>query len=198
MRIDRNLLHVAAEASAPSEESRPQTEEVRAWVAKLPVGEKDGLLARLIVDTDHAPVTELLQRFLKERDGTAARPGVCAARRTVGQLLRAAEVYAEERRRIEAEKRAEAKARREREAAIARVRYLDEIAGREPKLWAEVDSLTATKQPKSYDHAVRLLVDLRDLDRRKTGGDFGLRLNALRQAHTRKPTFIQRLRTAGL
>jgi hypothetical protein len=198
LRIDGDLLHVAAEASAPFEDSRPQHEEVRAWVAKLAAGEKDDLLARLIVDADHALVTELLRRFLKERDDSAARPGVCAARRTVGELLRVAEVYAEKRRRIEAEKRAEAKARREREAAIARARYLGEIAGREPKLWAEVDSLIATKQPKSYDHAVKLLVDLRDLDRRKTGGDFGSRLNALRKAHARKSTFIERLRKAGL
>jgi len=45
---------------------------------------------------------------------------------------------------------------------------------------------------------VKLLVDLRDLDARGKGVDFRLRIKALRQAQTRKPSFIERLRKAGL
>lgn len=99
---------------------------------------------------------------------------------------------------MEAEKRAKDKARREREAAIARVKYLDSFVGREATLWTEVDGLIATKQPKNYDQAVKLLVDLRDLAARGKGGDFGLRIEALRQVHAKKPTFIERLRKAAL
>jgi len=196
LRIDSDLLHVAAEASAPQEDTTLKGEEVRVWVAGLSTKNKDDVLTRLILERDQALVVELFQRFLKERAGRAAAEPV--ARRRVGELLRAAEAYTEERQRIEAERRAEEKARGEREAAIAREKHLEEIAGREPRLWAEVDTLIATKQPQSYDRAVRLLVDLRDLDARTKAYGFRPRLEALRQAHARKPTFIQRLTKAGL
>jgi len=62
-----------------------------------------------------------------------------------------------------------------------------------------VKDLIATKQPKGYDHAVKLLLDLRDLAARKgKRDDFEARLNALRAAHPRKPSFIARLRMVGL
>lgn len=137
-----------------------------------------------MVDADYVQIAELLQRFLKERAGKDA---AATTGRTVGQLLRAAEAYTTERKRVEAERRAKEKARREREAAIAREKHLDSLVGREGKLWTEVDSLVATKQPKNYDQAAR-----------GKCGDFGLRIGALRQAQAKKPSFIERLRKAGL
>jgi len=189
-------LHVAAEASLPMADLGSDRNAVRAWVVKLSTNEKDDLVAELMVNADHARIAELQQRFLKERPATA--PGSVAPGRTVGQLLRAAKEHATERKRIRAEKEAKEKARRERDAALARDKYLDSIAGQERRLWAEIDSLTATKQPKSYDQAVKLLVDLRDLDVRNKGGDFLRRFEVLRQEQARKPSFIERLRKAGL
>jgi hypothetical protein len=61
-----------------------------------------------------------------------------------------------------------------------------------------VDTLIATKRPKSYALALKLLVDLRDLDASGTGGEFGLRIEALRQSHASKPAFIKRLTQTGL
>jgi len=196
LRIDRDLLHVAAKTSDPLEDTMLEHNEVCAWIAALPVEEKDEVLTRLIVNSEQALVAELLQRFLKDQSGGAAHAPI--TRRTVGELLLASEAYTKERLRIEAEERAREKARRDREAAIARKNYLDGIVGREPKLWDEVDTLIATKQPKNYDQAVKLLVDLRDLDARTRGGDFGLRIAALRNEHARKPSFIDRLYKAGL
>ena len=196
LRIDGDLLHVAAKASQPLGDTGVDRDAVRAWVGKLEAKDKDELLANLIVDSDHAQFTELLLRFLKER--AAGGTGPAATGRTVGQLLKAAKAYAAKRQRTEAEKRAKEKARREREAAIAREKHLDSLVGREAKLWAEVDTLVASKQPKSYDQAVKLLVDLRDLEARGKGNDFRMRIEALRQAQTRKPSFIERLRKAGL
>ena len=196
LRIDADLLHVAAKASQPLGDTGVDRDAVRAWVGKLEAKDKDELLANLIVDSDHAQFTELLLRFLKER--AAGGTGPAATGRTVGQLLKAAKAYAAKRQRTEAEKRAKEKARREREAAIAREKHLDSLVGREAKLWAEVDTLVASKQPKSYDQAVKLLVDLRDLEARGKGNDFRMRIEALRQAQTRKPSFIERLRKAGL
>jgi hypothetical protein len=87
---------------------------------------------------------------------------------------------------------------REQEAAIAREAYLDQLAGQESRLWAEAEALAATKQPKKYDQAVQILVDLRDMGFRSKAGDFQSRLEAFRMAHAQKPAFINRIRLAGL
>ncbi len=42
------------------------------------------------------------------------------------------------------------------------------------------------------------MADLRDLDVHTKSGDFRLRFEALQSAHARKPSFIARLRKAGL
>jgi hypothetical protein len=196
LRIDGDLRHVAAESSPPLAGVGIDRDDVRTWIGKLSTKEKDERIANLVVDADDAQVAELLQLFLKQR--AASDRGSATTGRTVGKLLQAAEAYATQRKRIEAEKHAKNKARREREAAIARKKHLDSLVGRETKLWAEIDGLVATKQPKSYDQAVKLLVDLRDLDARSKGGDFQLRIEALRQAQARKPSFIERLKKAGL
>jgi hypothetical protein len=53
--------------------------------------------------------------------------------------------------------------------------------------------------PKSYDLAMQHLVDLRDLAVRKgADADFSQRLALLREAHSRKPSFIGRLQDKGL
>ena len=82
---------------------------------------------------------------------------------------------------------------------MAREKYLQEIAGREPQLWNQLKELIATKQPKKYDQAVKLLVDLRDIGARKgKREEFEGRLDALRAAEARKPSFIKRLRKVEL
>ncbi|MBI5017130.1 MAG: hypothetical protein HZB55_16805 [Deltaproteobacteria bacterium] len=195
LRIDEDLLAVAALASQPLEEVSPRPEDVRAWVTRLPASDKDDFLSTLLLGTDASRIEELRQKFLRQRKPSNPPP---ETRRTVGELLRAAEAHSEDRLRREAEERSKEKARRERSAAAARAKYLDGIVGKEPKLWAEVETLIATKQPKSYDRAVELLADLRDLAARKKGSDFLLRVTALRQANERKPSFLERLRKVGL
>jgi predicted GIY-YIG superfamily endonuclease len=172
-----------------------ERKEVAAWIGQLPPREKDKILTSLVVDADQTQVTDLLQRLTEHSEGHG-KPVTTG--RTVGELLRAAEEHASERSRAEAERRAKEKARRDREAAIAREKHLDSLTGRESKLWGEIDAFVASKQPKSYDQAVAILVDLRDLAARGKAGEFGLRIEALREAQARKPSFIQRLAKAGL
>lgn len=193
LRIDRDLIHVAAQASAPLQERGLKIDDVKAWVSGLPSGEKDDVLTRLMVDNDPALIPVMLQRYLKGCDHSAERANKSAARRTVGDLLSAANEYTEERRRIDAEKRATEKAQREREAAIARKKRLDKLVGREAQLWEEVHSLIATRKPKHYDLAVRIMGDLRELDARTKSGDFGRHLDEVRRQHANKPTLIRRL-----
>lgn len=199
LRIDEDLLYAAAQASAAVGETQLSRDDVRAWVAGRPVAEKDDVLARLIADEDLTLVAELLQRFRKDHEDAGQDSKASAARRTVSELLQAAQTRTEERRQAKARKREEEAARREREAAAARAKHLDEIAGRQPQLWARIDSLIAATQPKSYDEAVSLLIDLRDLAQREgTDRQFRMRLEAIHVAHARKPSFIKRLEKAGL
>jgi hypothetical protein len=196
LRIDSDLLHVSAEVSLPIGDAHITRAATRSWVGKLSAKEKDALLADLMVDGDQALIAQLLKRFLDER---AAGNEICAAApRTVGHLLEAAEAFTSERTRIEAAQRAVEQTRPAREAANAREKHLDSLVGREQERWSDVDTLAATKQPKNYDQAVKILVDLRDLAARGKGGDFGLRIEALRRAQAKKPSFIERLRKAGL
>ena len=198
LRIDTDLVGVAATTSPPLVRAEPRPAEVQEWLAKLPVAEKDAILARLIVGNDAALANELVQRMRRERGGDQGAGKTVAKRRTVAELLRAAEKAAGEWRRIAGEKAAREKARREREAALARAKHLDQLAGKEPVLWDKVEGLVATRQPKSYQRAVELLVDLRDLAARQNGSDFRQRVEELRTAHARKPTLIDRLHKARL
>ena len=197
LRIDRDLLAVAAEAS-PRKQIRPaQAEEVAAWVDQLPAKEKDELLVRLMAGEDAALGAEIRGRFNHSRAESSPAPEVPS--RTVGELLAAAEAFRSQRQREETRRAAEEKARQERLAAIARQKHLDALKGRGPELWAEVEQLVATRLAKSYDLAVQHLVDLRDLAvREREEADFSRRLAGLREAHARKPALIGRLQDKGL
>jgi hypothetical protein len=52
LRIDSDLLHVAAEASPPISEVGIQRKQVAAWIRQLPTGEKDKILTSLVMDAD--------------------------------------------------------------------------------------------------------------------------------------------------
>lgn len=193
LRLDPDLVRVAAQHS-PSMAAGPDEGALPGWIAALPEAEKTELLVRVAGAAPVAVRGELLRRFrMANRTDAAPEDGV----RTVGELLEAADRIAEERSRIEAERTARENERRAREAAAARALHLDRLAPREEETWGEVDALIASKQPKSYDQAVSLLRDLRDLaarDGREPA--FAARLQALREAHAKKPSFLDRLRQA--
>lgn len=201
LRIDEDLLEVAAQNSVHTPDKSHDREAIQTWVSALPPAAKDKILVRVVADGDSHIQNELLARYfldLKTRRQDAAEPQG-PRRRTVAELLAAAEKCMEERQRVAAAKAAQEKARREQQAALARTKHLDELAAREPKVWAEVGQYVGTKQPKQYDRAVTLLGDLRDLAARKgAGAEFTARLQELRAAHASKPSFIARLRDAGL
>jgi hypothetical protein len=196
LRIDEDLLHVAAKASQPFGEIEFRHNEVRDWVGRLAVTEKDDFITDLMMDSNSVRIAELQRKFAQQQSqsGTDA----ASSGRTVGQLLRMAEARTEVRRKLEAEQHAREKAQHECEAAAAREKHLDNLAGREPKLWAEIERLVATKQPLNYDRAVTILLDLKDLAARAAGSDFSLRLAKIHEAHAKKSIFIKRLTKKGI
>lgn len=196
LRIDRDLITVAAAQSTGLQDSLPD-QEVQQWIAALPDAEKIDWLVRLAMGREAHLGSELQRRFRESRK--AIPQGSGESRRTAGDLLDAAEELTEERRRREAERAAAERVRREREEAEARERYLAGLAIREPQAWREVELLIATKQPARYDEAVKRLCDLRDLGLRDgRAAEIEARLLQLAEEHARKPTFIERLKKAGL
>lgn len=193
LRVDTDLLGVAAAGSPPLRVQTLAPQAIRTWIAGRPGAEKDDYLARFIADGEPGLALEL-QRLIGPQ---ILAP--CSGARTVGELLRAAEQTVEERRRAAAARAAAERQRQEQEKALARARHLEAIARREPSVWTEIQSLIATKQPASYDRAVGLLVDLRDIAAaRGDESGFAHRLDALEAEHARKPSLLARIQNAGL
>jgi hypothetical protein len=196
LRVDPDILAAAAEAGeAPSRRSRADPG-LAARIKALPVKDKDAALLRLLSDDQPHARAELLRDLRPPNtDGSPQKDG----RRTVGQLLKAADFRRSERAHAEERRRAEERQRREQKAAAAREQRLNDLALQGDRPWQEVDRLIATKKPRDYDTAVTLLTDLQTLSRR--GGipaDFAHKLANLRALHQRKPALIERLDKSGL
>ena len=195
LRIDPDLLAVAAQASPELPEVKEDPGALAVRIAGLPGGEKDRLLVLVARDQAARARMELLRGLRGNPDERrVARP-----RRTVAELLdSAAELRAERCRRAEAEAAAREVLRQQQRQA-ARQRRLDELAENPETAWAEAGKLIGTEVPARYDEAVALLADLRELTRRDgQAGEFERRFAALREEHQRKPSLIARFDRAGL
>ena len=196
LRVGADLLAIAGERSATLHAAEPAPKDLAVWLRALPEAEKDDLLLGLAQRGAAQAQAELLQRFRGAQQANAPHPtaGQPGGGRTAGDLLDAAEQRAGRRRRREAERAARQRAREARERAAARAAYLDSLVGREAELWREVETLAETKRPKEYDHAARLIGDLRDLSVRQDAlAAFDRRVDELRVRHAKKPSFIGRL-----
>jgi hypothetical protein len=198
LRIDRNLVEVAAENSAPMPNAvLPDEAQCLAWLANVPMVEKDVWLARLMRENALSVSTEIQRRF--QRDYSPKNTDRAAPiSRTAKELIDRAAKREEERARIAKEEAAARKAQALQERAREREKYLDTLAGRENEIWTNLEKLVARKHPSNYDSAVMILVDLRDLAARTGNTDFIRRLEAFRTAHTRKPSLLERIRKANL
>lgn len=128
-----------------------------------------------------------LRGLYRERQAKPSKKAT--SRRTVEELLDRSGAIEEAR--LERE-RAE-KEHAEKERAAERQRHLDSLLGREEELWKQVAALVAEMKPSSYDKAVVLLTDLRDLASREGEREaFDERLIALRKANKTKSAFLQR------
>jgi len=191
------LVEVAARASEQPA-AAPARDDLSEWVRAMPSAEKDALLVEAALTGRSQTGIEILRQFGMARRTTSDSKSP-PNRRTVGELLAAADKLASEKARQLAERQAAEEERKVREAAEARTRYLDQLAEREAATWQNVTMLVQTKQPDKYGLAVSLLVDLRDLAARDgRDAQFRLALAALRGVHSAKPSFLRRLAEAGL
>lgn len=127
MRIDTDFVAVAAENSASKDKQTEYQKELRSWINNLPENEKGEILFRMVKDHDPHLGTEILQRFQQavsgeDNDATGNKP------RTVEDLVTKVEAYSAARESRIAEQKAEERARKARQKAIAREKYLDDLA----------------------------------------------------------------------
>jgi len=195
LRIDGDLIAAVSEGSDDPSRDETSIRELRRWTAALPEAEKTELLVRVLAGEASLLREDLLRRY--RGDAGALKPA--RGGRTVSELCSAAERRTEDRNRKAAERASREKARREREKAAARAEYLTDLEKRDPKIWDEIRTMIATGKPADYDEAVRLLGDLRDLGTRSgRAEEVQNRIRQLRDKHSRKWSFVQRLERAGL
>ena len=83
--------------------------------------------------------------------------------------------------------------------ALGRSGYLEALAQDDEAAWQRVDALIRATNPKEYDQAVTLLVDLRALDHRQGHQiDFDRRVQQIRGTYPNRPALLQRVDRAGL
>lgn len=147
--IEEAMLVVAAQKSKEQKEDRLQLVN---WVEKLPIEEQHGFLKRLSRGEPNLSI--LLNRRLHELANTTqgSKEGAFSGQRTIAGLIQTAEEW---RRCKQEDKR--------RKEELARKRRLEELALKENEVWLQVKALIEEKKPKSYDSAIGLLKDLREL-----------------------------------
>ncbi|MEU6231474.1 hypothetical protein [Kitasatospora sp. NPDC047058] len=180
LRVDADLLAVAAEASppAPAPPKRPGKKKLAPLIAALPEKEKDGLLLRLALGDEPQLGAELVRRLRGEPSAVTV-----SGQRSVAELLDAAHARVTERRQ-----------RAERVRVEARAMKLTALAAEEGAIWHEVENHVARKQAARYDSAVALLVVLRDAcDHVGRGLEFRQRVAALREQYRHLPGLLRRL-----
>ena len=194
--IDEDLIEVAASASEPLK-AGPSGKELATWIRSLPEKEKDGLLVDALLKPDERWRIELLHRFHQEIISPSDSGAI--KRRTVGDLLTASRIRADERAQKLNAKRAAEAARQKAKEEADRALFLDHLAKRENAVWKQVEAYIQKRQPKDYDRAVILLTDLHDLAIRQGGEDeFHLSMEEIRKTHAAKGTFLRRLAKAKL
>lgn len=195
--IDEDLVGAAAATSACLNVGLDQ-QELETWIRSLPESEKTNLLVTAASGSGEHWKNDLLARFYRETQPLAS-PIAASQPRTVEDLRSAAETIANERAQKLTAERAIEIARRKAEEEANRARFLDRLAQREQITWDQVAELIQKKQPKGYDQAIRLLIDLRDLaGRQHLECAFKSKIEKLRETHRAKNSLLHRLTSAGL
>jgi hypothetical protein len=195
--IDKDLVAVAAANFAPFNAGASRGD-LDIWIRNLPENEKNDLLMTAISESGDRWKSELLRRFNREKKPSTSQ-AVPAAGRTAGELLSAAQASAERRNRRAEADRIRKEARRKAKEEAERAQYLDQLAKREAAVWNAVIACIQQRQPKQYDRAIHLLIDLRDLAiRQGHETEFRAKIEDLRVKHAAKRSFIEQLIKADI
>lgn len=195
LRIDSDLIEAASKASLSLAESFTSND-VRKWLATFSSNDKETLLADTLegfIKGDLTVALQLVHRFNKVWHAQLINDQNVKPR-TVSELLKEAKCITQMRQQREAEQKAAKKAEQQQLKQKAREKRLNEIVGQEAVFWNQIELLVSEKKAKSYDKAVELLTDLYELALQKDPTDFLQKLNDLKQRHSTKSSFIERVR----
>lgn len=172
--IDEAMLVVATQKS---EDRKDEPLQLEKWVEKLPIKEQHEFLRRLSLGESGLSI--LLNRRLHELANKTPFSGesVDLGQRTIGELTQAAEDW---RKRKREDKRLKEE--------LARKRQLEEFAVKENEVWQQVQALIEEKKPKSYDSALALLKELRELaEYRGKLEEFKEKIAEIQQTYSNRP-----------
>ncbi|MFP4336883.1 MAG: hypothetical protein ACLFQP_03040 [Halothece sp.] len=180
--VDEDLVKIAANASPKLNfEAEESLEDA---IPLLSRHECDSFLLRLLRGEPN--VTIALKQKLSEF--TPSHSPSAITKRTVGELLSAAE-----------SERKETERRQKQEAEAKRIQALEALAKRKDSVWESVERLIEKGQAKSYDEAVAMLGQLRELAELENQlKSFQDKIDTLRERYSRRSALIQRFNKAGL
>ncbi|GIL19899.1 MAG: hypothetical protein BroJett041_10130 [Candidatus Jettenia caeni] len=116
------------------------------------------------------------------------KKNVDSGQRTIAELIQAVEEWRDRKQK-----------NKQRKAELVRKRWLEELGGKENEMWQQVESLIEEKKPKSYDSALALLKDLRELaEYRGKLEEFKQRVAEIQQTYSNRPALRDRIRHAKL
>jgi hypothetical protein len=161
---------------------------------------KDRWVTHWIADDNPHAMLEFRWRALGELQQAAPDTAPSEPEpRTVAELMNRGHALAQARIQAEAAAREERRAKAERAAAAARKKHLESLRGNEQSLWDQLKELIDSRKPKSYDEAIKLLLDLRDLAAMQgKASAFSRQMMRLRDEHKKKRTLVQRFYDAEL
>jgi hypothetical protein len=187
--IDPDLVEAAADQPVAATATSPDA--AGDVIAAMTDREKTDLLTRLFDGEPH--ISAELRALVRKRLGVHYA-GLSRGTRTAGELRARARAIRLARDRAKAEKAAADRRRQADEAAKARVVRIEALARRGEGAWQDVEAEIERRNAPGYDRAAALLFDLRAIaETRGTLAEFGRRVHEIRERHSRKERFIERL-----
>ena len=189
--INQDLVQAAAESPLHAAAGGLAPAAVDEVVSAIPETEKAALLCRLVAGDPHVAAEVRLRvrgaMALAAGERQTVHRTVAVLRTRAVEIRKQLEAAAAERREAERQRRARA-AEETRRARLVAVRR------RRPAVWREVETEIEKRNASSYDRALDLLLDLRTLAREDDAVEaFTGRVRSLRDRHSRKLRFIERL-----
>ncbi len=181
LEIDKDLIDSASKRT----EKEPELD-IEKSVSLLSEKEKSDFLVGLAKEESLLNI-RLIKR-LKELSHKNIRPQIDPGRRTIGEIIKEAEKISKKR-----------KEKEKKEKEAARIRKLEELAKQEEVLWTKVHRKISMKKPNSYDMAIEILKDLKDLAEYKNRIDeYQDKINQIIEEYKRLSSLKSKIKNSGL
>lgn len=181
--IDKDTIAVASQNSLTNSSGKKDTH--ADGIHLLTTNEKDQFLLRLLQNEPllNVKLKNRLKEFSDQKDEELVETG-----RTVEEIASAIRALKEER-----------KLEKKRKLEEQRLAKLDKLDKQEASLWIEVDQLIKEKKTNSYDEAIKILQDLKNLSIHKNSqDDFRDKIKTIQEKYSRLSGLLGRINSANL